>query len=96
MSFVRTGSVRKYAKGYSNLYVYWSANTERIVVYSFPGQNKTKDEKGNRQFEGEGHCQIEREDLFELVMTVLGRSGIDLKKEEMAKIAKDLGIELKE
>lgn len=80
MAFTRFAWARRYVKGDSNLYAYWDAESDKIMLHSAI----------------QGDALIDKEDLFELVVSVLKHAGIKLGGKQLKKLANFLEVELRE
>ena len=80
MSFTRFAWARKYTKGDSNLYTWWDSS-DKIAIVSVYNKEITL---------------VDREDFFELIVSVLRHADIELTKKQLEKLASYLEVELRE
>jgi len=81
MSFTRFAWAREYTKGDSNLYAYWDSESDKIAIISTYGDEIT--------------TLIDREDFFELIVSVLSCAGVKLSRKQLKKLADYLKVELR-
>lgn len=80
MSYTRSAWKREYVFGDSHLYSFIGTDGNLWMICS---SNE------------DGFDVIQKEDAFELVVSVLKRSGIDLDRKQLKKLAKELDVKLR-
>ncbi|MBI2654924.1 hypothetical protein HYX06_00680 [Candidatus Woesearchaeota archaeon] len=80
MSYTRSAWKREYVFGDSHLYSFIGTDGNLWMICS---SNE------------DGFDVIQKEDAFELVVSVLKRSGIDLDRKQLEKLAKELDVKLR-